>query len=127
MRQRRRLAYTLASAGAFALVGGLVAAAPATAGDVPEDPTVIDLYGINDFHGRIEADGQSAGAAVLAGALDQFRTPENSNSLFVSAGDDIGASTFTSFIQDDEPTIDSLNEAGLAVSAAGNHEFDKGF
>ena len=39
----------------------------------------------------------------------------------------IGASTFESFIQHDKPTLDVLNEAGLAVSAAGNHEFDAGY
>ena len=39
----------------------------------------------------------------------------------------IGASTFTSFIQQDVPTIETLNAAGLDVSAVGNHEFDRGF
>ena len=39
----------------------------------------------------------------------------------------IGASTFTSFIQQDVPTIETLNAAGLDVSAVGNHEFDHGF
>ena len=51
----------------------------------------------------------------------------NPNTVFAAAGDMIGASTFTSFIQDDNPTIDALNLAGLDVSAAGNHEFDKGW
>ena len=45
----------------------------------------------------------------------------------MAAGDLIGASTFESFIQKDKPTIDALNEAGLDVSAAGNHEFDQGY
>ena len=53
--------------------------------------------------------------------------PENPNTVFVAAGDLIGASTFESFIQDDEPTIDALNAMGLEVSAAGNHEFDRGY
>lgn len=96
--------------------------------DVPDEvtPTVdINLLSINDFHGRIEADGQSAGAAVLACTVDTYRQA-NPNTLFLSAGDNIGASTFTSFIQDDQPTIDVLNHIGLDVSAFGNHEFDKG-
>ena len=42
-------------------------------------------------------------------------------------GRPIGASTFTSFIQEDVPTIETLNAAGLEVSAAGNHEFDQGW
>ncbi|WP_336645846.1 ExeM/NucH family extracellular endonuclease [Microbacterium sp. USHLN186] len=89
-------------------------------------PVSIDIATINDFHGRIEADGASAGAAVLAGAVAQVRK-ENPNTIFAAAGDLIGASTFTSFIQNDEPTIDALNLAGLDVSAAGNHEFDQGW
>lgn len=86
----------------------------------------IDVITINDFHGRIEAEWASAGAAVIAGAVQQFRE-DNPNTIFAGAGDLIGASTFTSFIQDDVPTIDALNAAGLEVSAAGNHEFDKGW
>jgi len=91
-----------------------------------EPPVSIDIATINDFHGRIEADGAAAGAAVLAGAVKQLREA-NPNTIFAAAGDLIGASTFTSFIQDDNPTIDALNLAGLDVSAAGNHEFDKGW
>lgn len=94
------------------------------------DPIDIDILTINDFHGRIEAGKDSSanqvGAAVLAGAVDAAEA-KNPNTLVVSAGDNIGASTFTSFIQDDEPTIDSLVAAGLDVSAVGNHEFDRGF
>lgn len=89
-------------------------------------PVSIDVVTINDFHGRIEADGAAAGAAVVAGAVQQFRE-ENPNTIFAGAGDLIGASTFTSFINDDNPTIDALNAAGLDVSAAGNHEFDQGW
>ena len=89
-----------------------------------EPPVAIDVLTINDFHGRIEADGSAAGAAVLAGAVNQFR--DAGNTLFVSAGDNIGASTFTSFIQQDTPTVDALNAIGLDASALGNHEFDRG-
>ncbi|MGM7671025.1 ExeM/NucH family extracellular endonuclease [Microbacterium sp. A93] len=89
-------------------------------------PVSIDIVTINDFHGRIEADRASAGAAVLAGAVQTVRDA-NPNTVFAAAGDLIGASTFTSFIADDNPTIDALNAAGLDVSAAGNHEFDQGW
>lgn len=89
-------------------------------------PVSIDIVTMNDFHGRIEADGAAAGAAVVAGAVKQFRDA-NPNTIFAGVGDLIGASTFTSFINDDNPTIDALNAAGLDVSAAGNHEFDQGW
>ena len=85
----------------------------------------IDIVSINDFHGRLEAANPAAGAAVLGGMVDSYRAA-NPDTLFVSAGDSLGASTFTSFIQDDQPTIDALNTIGLDVSSLGNHEFDRG-
>ncbi|MFT4283232.1 MAG: ExeM/NucH family extracellular endonuclease [Protaetiibacter sp.] len=88
-------------------------------------PVTIDLLSINDFHGRLEASSTTAGAAVLGGMVRSYEA-QNANTLFVGAGDLIGASTFTSFIQDDEPTIAALNEIGLDASSFGNHEFDKG-
>jgi 5'-nucleotidase len=117
---------------ALATAGVLVALSTPTAA-VAADPVAatIDLYDVNDFHGRLEAAsatpkaGDVAGAAVLSGAVKQLRA-QNPNSAFVSAGDNIGASTFTSFVQRDQPTIDALNEAGLSVSAIGNHELDGG-
>ena len=93
------------------------------------NPTVknIDILTVNDFHGRLEAGSQGeAGAAVIAGAV-KAKEAANPNTLFVSAGDNIGASTFTSLIQNDSPTIDTLKASGLDVSAVGNHEFDRGF
>jgi 2',3'-cyclic-nucleotide 2'-phosphodiesterase (5'-nucleotidase family) len=91
-------------------------------------PTKIQILGVNDFHGRLEANAynKEAGAAVLAGAVAQLRG-ENPNTLFVSAGDNIGASTFTSFSQQDKPTIAALLAAGLDASVVGNHEFDGGW
>ena len=95
------------------------------AGIGPED---IQILATNDFHGRLVNDPQSsaAGAAVMAGAVKQLRAA-NPNTVFAAAGDLIGASTFDSFIANDKPTIDALNEAGLEVSAVGNHEFDQGY
>jgi 5'-nucleotidase len=115
------------------------AAGTATPGQIPTilpapaaGQTQIQIGAFNDFHGRLEApdetdDGEPVGgAAQLAGALDAMRT-QNPNTLVVSAGDNVGASTFTSFIQQDAPTLAALNEMGVAVSAVGNHEFDKGY
>ncbi len=91
-------------------------------------PEEIQILGTNDFHGRLinNTRGGEAGAAILSGAVKQLRA-ENPNTIFAAAGDLIGASTFESFIQRDKPTIDALNEAGLDVSAVGNHEFDRGY
>ncbi|GGF35529.1 bifunctional metallophosphatase/5'-nucleotidase [Subtercola lobariae] len=98
-----------------------IAAAPAEAASTIS----LDLLSINDFHGRLEAGGVVAGAAVLAGAVDHY-TAANPNTVLVSAGDNIGASTFTSYIQQDKPTLDALNSMKLSASALGNHEFDRG-
>lgn len=128
MRLNRRFHRVLGAAGALGLAGAGLASMPAAADEEPPAVT-IDIYAINDFHGRIVAGppfAPEAGAAHVAGAIEQFRS-ENPNSLFVSAGDNIGASTFESFIQQDQPTLDFLNAAELDVSAVGNHEFDQGF
>ncbi|MDR6689263.1 2',3'-cyclic-nucleotide 2'-phosphodiesterase (5'-nucleotidase family) [Microbacterium sp. 1154] len=95
----------------------------------PTQPKTPDLQilTINDFHGRLlQETGGVAGAAVLAGAVEKYRQ-QNPNTLFVSAGDNIGASAFESFIDQDTPTIKALKAATLDVSAVGNHEFDRGF
>ncbi|MFB8892059.1 choice-of-anchor I family protein [Microbacterium plantarum] len=96
-------------------------------GGAPVAQPDIRVLTINDFHGRLVQESSGvAGAAVLAGAVDTFRQ-QNPNTLLVSAGDNIGASAFESFIDQDTPTIDALKTAGLDVSAVGNHEFDRGF
>ncbi|MFT4264568.1 MAG: 5'-nucleotidase C-terminal domain-containing protein [Nocardioides sp.] len=123
---------------AATLVGGLTAStlsivlAGSSANAVIDEPldasgaNTIQLIATNDFHGRILEDTTNAGgAAELAGAVKTLRA-EQPNTVFAAAGDLIGASTFESFIQKDQPTIDALNAAGLDVSAAGNHEFDQG-
>lgn len=117
----------LAAATALALGASLLAASPAHAAD----PVEIQLLGINDFHGRIWSASNTIPegnqiAGLLAAQVKELRET-NPNTVFVSSGDNIGASTFESFISDDNPTIDALNAAGLEVSAVGNHEFDQGF
>jgi 5'-nucleotidase len=117
----RRLSAVAITALFSGLVLGPLTATTASAAD----PTLIDVLTFNDFHGRIEAAAPSAGAAVLAGLAKQQRAA-NPNTLVVSAGDNVGASTFTSFVADDQPTIDALNGVGVDVSTLGNHEFDQG-
>ena len=99
--------------------------------NMPVEPATrdIQILGTNDFHGRHRRTTRrrrQRARAVLAGAVKQLRAA-NPDTVFAAAGDLIGASTFESFIQKDKPTIDALNEAGLEVSAVGNHEFDQGY
>ncbi len=124
-RTGRRIALATSLTGLLAAPLAVIATtAPAHA--VPVD---IQILATNDFHGRLLANGDEAGAAQFAGAVAQLEADHAATgpTVFAAAGDLIGASTFESFIQKDKPTIDALNRAGLDVSAAGNHEFDQGY
>ncbi|PCN47031.1 bifunctional metallophosphatase/5'-nucleotidase [Curtobacterium sp. 'Ferrero'] len=114
---------------ALATAGVLVALSVPSTALAAADDTTIDIVDVNDFHGRIESEGttatKAAGAAKLASVVQTYREA-NPNTIFTSAGDNVGASTFTSLIQQDAPTIDALNAMDLDVSAIGNHELDKG-
>ncbi|TFC90122.1 ExeM/NucH family extracellular endonuclease [Cryobacterium sp. TMT3-29-2] len=98
-----------------AIVGLKLASRPASVN--------INLLNINDFHGRIDAN-----TVKFAGTIEQLRAEYgDAASLFLSDGDNIGASLFASASQQDKPTIDVLNALELKASAVGNHEFDQGF
>ncbi|MCW2613565.1 MAG: 5-nucleotidase protein [Frankiales bacterium] len=121
----RRLAGTALAVTAALSVGSL--ASPAVAQQAP-GTVDLQIVGINDFHGHLDPGtaGAPSVAGVLGGAVKALRAA-NPNTVFVSAGDNIGASPFISSSQKDQPTLDVLNEMGLAVSAVGNHEFDRGY
>nr|WP_246377646.1 ExeM/NucH family extracellular endonuclease [Nocardioides ginsengisegetis] len=89
--------------------------------------TDVQILGINDFHGRLIADSADGGAAPLAGAVKSLRGIYGADeTVLASAGDNVGASIFESFTQEDKPTLDALNAMNLQVSSVGNHEFDRG-
>lgn len=96
---------------------------PIVAGITAGAQQKLNILNINDFHGRIDEN-----TVAFAGTIEQLRADAGeSNTLFTSAGDNIGASLFASAIQQDEPTIDVLNVLELQASAVGNHEFDQGW
>jgi 5'-nucleotidase len=107
-------------AGSLAIVAGTMAPAQAAT------PVKINLVGINDFHGRIDANTVKWAGTVKKLEYDTAGVPAT-NSLIVGAGDLIGASVFASAVANDQPTIDVMNEIGMDASAVGNHEFDKGW
>lgn len=89
----------------------------------------LNLVSINDFHGRLtDKLGSSADnwTSIEDAATIEKLLQSNPNSLFISGGDNIGASTFVSASLKDNPTTEFLNAMGLTVSAVGNHEFDNG-
>ncbi|QZN84433.1 ExeM/NucH family extracellular endonuclease [Cellulomonas sp. C5510] len=94
-------------------------------GTAPDGPLDLTLLNINDFHGRIDAN-----TVAFAGTVEQQRAAAEEAggaAVFLSAGDNIGASLFASAVAEDQPTIDVLNALDLAASAVGNHEFDRGY
>ena len=92
----------------------------ACAAPAPASRTVeLRLIAFNDFHGHIE----SAGA--LATAIRELERG-HAHAAVVAAGDLIGASPLPSALLADEPAVKALSDAGLELSAAGNHEFDHG-
>ena len=102
----------------------------------------VPILAINDFHGNLRpppggiriadpADTTkkitvpAGGAEQMATLVKQLRAGKK-NTMFVAAGDLIGASPFLSAMFHDEPTIESLSMMGLEIAAVGNHEFDEG-
>jgi 5'-nucleotidase len=94
----------------------------------------VQILGLNDFHGNIEPPTGSSGriGATEAGGVEFLAThvralrATNRNTLFVSAGDLIGATPLLSALFHDEPTIEAFNLMGLDYNGVGNHEFDEG-
>jgi 5'-nucleotidase len=120
-------------------LSGVLPAIPAGAEGPPVD---LRILAINDFHGNLQpppggitiADpaDRSKKIVVPAGGSETMATlvkqlaEGHKNTIFVAAGDLIGASPLLSAMFHDEPTIESLSMMGLAMSAVGNHEFDEG-
>jgi 5'-nucleotidase len=102
----------------------------------------LRILAINDFHGNLKpppggirisaSDDPIKSSVVPAGGAEHMATlvkqlrEGNKHTIFVAAGDLIGASPFLSAMFHDEPTIEAMSLMGLALSSVGNHEFDEG-
>jgi len=120
----------------------LVLAQPPRAAAQAAPPIDLRILAINDFHGNLlpppggiriaDPDDNTRKISVPAGGAEHMATlvkqlrQETRNTIFVAAGDLIGASPFLSAMFHDEPTIESLSMMGLEVASVGNHEFDEG-
>ncbi|MGX4773242.1 bifunctional metallophosphatase/5'-nucleotidase [Bradyrhizobium guangdongense] len=105
-------------------------------------PVELRILAINDFHGNLrpppggirinDPEDRGKKVAVAAGGAEYMATlvkqlsKGHKNTIFVAAGDLIGASPFLSAMFHDEPSIESLSMMGLAITSVGNHEFDEG-
>lgn len=88
--------------------------------------TKVQLLNITDFHGRIAEAGTQLASVVEEERAKYAAQEGTAGTGFLSAGDNIGASTYVSSSQQDTPTLDVLNAIGAQASAVGNHEFDQG-
>jgi 5'-nucleotidase len=129
--------FRLAVAAQLVLLGSGAVLAQSASGSLE-----VSVLAINDFHGNLEPpnggirirapNDPSKQLAVSAGGSEEMATlvkqlkGANQNSVFVAAGDLIGASPLLSALFHDEPTVESLSLMGLEASAVGNHEFDEG-
>ena len=127
---------TLSSRSVRAVVSLVAVIGISCAAHVPAQGTVdVQLLAINDFHGAIEPPAGSNGriGQITAGGVEYLAShlatlsATNANSVIVSAGDNIGATPLLSGMFHDEPSIEALSAAGLALSAVGNHELDEGW
>jgi 5'-nucleotidase len=136
---RRHRTIALGAAALLLLTIALpVAAKPKPGGPAEEQAktTAIQILALNDFHGQLrEPDSASSGGRIgttPAGGAEYLASyvrdleATNPNTLFVSAGDVIGATPLVSAIFHDEPTIEAMNLMGLDYNGVGNHEFDEG-
>ncbi len=105
-------------------------------------PVDLRILAINDFHGYLrpspggivitDPEDKTRKITVNAGGAEHMATlvrqlrDGHRNTIFVAAGDLIGASPFLSAMFHDEPTIEALSMMGLALASVGNHEFDEG-
>ncbi len=142
---RRRTPVALAAGLAAVLAIGLSAtpsgattdSAETDSASAPARTTEVQILGLNDFHGAISPPAGSAGRLGPSGT-PEFGGSEylathvralretNPNTLFVSAGDLIGATPLNSALFHDEPTIEAFNLMDLDYNGVGNHEFDEG-
>jgi 5'-nucleotidase len=116
--------------------------APAASRAQAPSPVDLRILAINDFHGYLRPSPggititdpedktkkitvPAGGAEYMATLVGQLRKGHK-NTIFVAAGDLIGASPFLSAMFHDEPTVEALSMMGLNISAVGNHEFDEG-
>ena len=89
----------------------------------------LQILAINDFHGNIATSVEfvrGVGRADFLATNIAAAEAGVENSIFVSAGDLIGATPLISALFHDEPTIEAMNLIGLDINGVGNHEFDEG-
>ena len=85
---------------------------------------VVDLYAINDLHGKLDDSDSDIGVDELTAYLKRMSALDE-YSLFLSSGD-MWQGTATSNLTDGLIITDWMNELGFVSMTLGNHEYDWG-
>ena len=85
----------------------------------------IVVLSFNDYHGSLAPAGKNVGAAKFVDALKTEKAKNPEGTIIVSAGDNYQGSAMSNLLYG-EPISAMLKEAGVELSAVGNHEFDWG-
>lgn len=109
--------------------------------EAAENTIPIQMLGLNDFHGAIDATstafiedekyedvGRVANLAVhLNEAEAEFKKGnDKAETVRLQAGDMVGASPANSALLQDEPTVRAFDAMNFTIGTLGNHEFDEG-
>ena len=86
----------------------------------------IDIYSVNDLHGRLRAAENAPGAARLAAALNLLTAANPKGTLIVGGGDMLSGSIDADSF-DGLNAVEAMNIMGFAANCAGNHAFDYNF
>ncbi len=152
MTRAPRFRRLVALAGVAMIVATLLATSAAAKATKP--PVEVQILGLNDYHGQLEPASPLSSAGrigsltrtsagpppvdeclelcIPAGGTEYLAThvanlkATNPNTVFVSAGDLIGATPLLSALFHDEPSVEAFNIMGLDYNGVGNHEFDEG-
>lgn len=88
------------------------------------EPTSVQIFYLNDFHGSILPNGDEMGLAKIANFINK-KKEENPNAIFLAGGDMLQGSALSNHYKG-KSTLKLLDMMGLDFFTIGNHEFDWG-
>jgi 2',3'-cyclic-nucleotide 2'-phosphodiesterase/3'-nucleotidase len=92
---------------------------------VNEEIKTIDILTLNAYHGRLEADNESVGAAALATVIKKHKVLNPEGTILLDAGNALQGTSLSSATYG-KSVVDFYNRIGMDAMCVGNHEFDWG-
>ena len=81
---------------------------------------IVDMYSVNDLHGKVNATGSQPG---IAGLTTYLKKVSGENSVFIASGD-IWQGSSESNLTHGALLTDWMGELGFCAMTLGNHEYD---